>query len=188
MTAVLNQVTKYLDHRGWKYRIEPERSCIITGVVAEHVERFLIAIHVKDEGKVLSLVAPQLLAVKDHVHKEALLQTMLGIAWEVELLRWEYDPMDGEVRASINLILEDNPLTEQQFNRALEALIQLVDQVAMPRLQLVLATGTDPGIQGMEASANQLLERLNALIPEAELADLQAELACLQSSDAEHQG
>lgn len=156
MTAALEQVTNYLDCRGWKYQVEQEQSYIITGVVAEHVEQLLLVIHVKDDGELLSLIAPQLLVIKDHVHKGVLLQTLLAIAWDVKLLRWEYDPTDGEVRASINLILEDNPLTERQFNRSLEALIQCVDAVAMPRLQMVLATGTDPGLQDMEALMSQL--------------------------------
>jgi len=74
------------------------------------------------------------------------------------MLRLEYDPTDGEIRASIELPLEDAPLTDRQFNRCLEGLVHLVDQEAMPRLKAVLATGEDPGRRA-------LAQRLMADIP-----------------------
>jgi len=80
---------------------------------------------------------------------------MLAISWEVKMLRFEYDPTDGEVRASIELPIEDSLLTEGLFNRCLSGLIQLVDSLAMPRLNAVLATGVDPGRKNVAA---QLLD------------------------------
>lgn len=188
MAIVLNQVTDYLDRRGWRYHAEPERSHIITGVAAENVERFLIGIQLKDEGKVVSLVAPQLLMVKDHGYKREVLRCLLAIAWEVKLLRWEYDPRNGEIRASVCLLLEDTSLTERQFNRALGALIQMVDEVSMPRLKEVLATGIDPGRQGLQASLLEMLQQLQELIPSEDRAALQAELNRRMADETEYQG
>jgi hypothetical protein len=70
---------------------------------------------------------------------------MLSISWETKMLQWEYDPSDGEIRAIIEFPLEDSILTEKQFNRCLHGLIQLVDNVAIPRLAEVMKTGHDPG-------------------------------------------
>jgi hypothetical protein len=61
------------------------------------------------------------------------------------MLQWEYDPSDGEIRAIIEFPLEDSMLTERQFNRCLSGLIQIVDTIALPRLQEVMETGEDPG-------------------------------------------
>jgi hypothetical protein len=61
------------------------------------------------------------------------------------MLQWEYDPSDGEIRAIIEFPLEDALLTERQFNRCLYSLVQLVDELALPRLQMVMETGEDPG-------------------------------------------
>ncbi len=88
----------------------------------------------------------------------------------MKLLRFEYDPTDGEVRAAIELPLEDAPLTERLFDRCLSGLIQLVDQQAMPRIKTVLATGEDPGhkdltallAEGMPAEMMALLEQVLA--------------------------
>lgn len=146
MAANVQQIGKYLDNLGWEYRIDGEEDRIITGVEADNIEDFLIVVQLDEEGKFFRLFAPQVLSgIQEHPHKAAILQTMLSISWETKMLQWEYDPSDGEIRAIIEFPLEDSNLTEKQFNRCLTGLIQLVDSVAMPRLQAVMDTGSDPG-------------------------------------------
>lgn len=146
MAADLVQIANYLDNLGWDYRVDEEEERIITGVESDNVEDFLIVVQLDEDGKFFRLFAPQVLAeVQDHPHKAAILQTMLAISWETKMLQWEYDPSDGEIRAIIEFPLEDSILTEKQFNRCLSGLIQLVDNVAIPRLQAVMETGQDPG-------------------------------------------
>lgn len=146
MGANLEQIAKYLDNRGWKYKLEEETSRIITGVYADNVEDFLIVIQLDEDGEFFKLFAPQVISgVRNHPYKEAILQTMLSISWETKMLQWEYDPADGEIRAIIEFPLEDSILTEKQFNRCLHGLVQIVDEIAMPRLQYVMENGKDPG-------------------------------------------
>lgn len=150
MAATLEQIAHYLDERGWQYKVDEENSRIITGVAAENVENFLIVIQLDEEGEFFKLFAPQVLSdIQEHPHKDAILQAMLCISWETKMLQWEYDPTDGEIRAIIEFPLEDSLLTERQFNRCLSGLIQIVDDVAMPRLQHVMETGQDPGDEDM---------------------------------------
>ncbi|OUL21952.1 hypothetical protein BV372_30975 [Nostoc sp. T09] len=146
MGANLKQIAKYLDNLGWEYRFDDEEERIITGVEADNLEDFLIVVQLDEEGKFFRVFAPQVLAgVQEHPHKGAILQTMLAISWETKMLQWEYDPSDGEIRAIIEFPLEDSILTEKQFNRCLSGLIQIVDNIAMPRLKEVMETGLDPG-------------------------------------------
>jgi hypothetical protein len=146
MGANLKQIARYLDNLGWDYRCEDSADRIITGVEAENLEDLLIVIQLDEDGKFFRLFAPEVLSgVKNHPYKEIILQTMLAISWETKMLQWEYDPSDGEIRAMIEFPLEDSILTEQQFNRCLSGLIQVVDSIALPRLQGVMETGEDPG-------------------------------------------
>ncbi len=146
MATTLQQIAIYLDNAGWKYKLDEEGARILTGVYAENVENFLIVVQLDEEGEFFELFAPRILSgVKEHPHKSAILQTMLSISWETKMLQWEYDPSDGEIRAIIEFPLEDAELTEKQFNRCLHGLVQIVDELAMPRLQAVMATGEDPG-------------------------------------------
>jgi hypothetical protein len=146
MGATLRQIATYLDNAGWNYKLQEEESRILTGVQADYVENFLIVVQLDEDGEFFELFAPRVLSgVKDHPHKAAILQTMLSISWETKMLQWEYDPSDGEIRAIIEFPLEDSILTERQFNRCLHGLIQIVDEMAMPRLRAVMETGEDPG-------------------------------------------
>lgn len=158
MATTLSTLAHFLDRRNWRYQIDPGNERILTGVQAANVAQFLIVLQLSENGEFLQFQAPQMMQVADHVYKGVLLQTMAHIEYQVKLLRLEYDPADGEVRASISLPLEDAPLTERQFNRCLEALVQLVDQEAIPRLQTVLATGEDPG-------QRRQIEQLAAVVP-----------------------
>lgn len=146
MGATLEQIAGFLDNKDWKYRLDREESRILTGVYGENIEDFLIVIELDEDGEFFEIFAPRVLAgVKDHPHKTAILQTMLCISWETKMLQWEYDPSDGEIRAIIEFPLEDAILTERQFYRCLHSLVQLVDELALPRLQAVMETGEDPG-------------------------------------------
>ena len=150
MGVTLQQIAKYLDNQGWSYRLDEEADRIVTGVQAENVEDLLIVIQLDENGEFFRIFVPQVLGgVKDHPHKQAILQTMLSISWETKMLQWEYDPSDGEIRAIIEFPLEDSILTERQFNRCLAGLVQIVDSVAMPRLKGVMETGQDPAILDM---------------------------------------
>ncbi len=145
MGATLKQIADYLDNRGWTYDFEEENWRIITGVQAENLENFVIVVQLDEDGRFFKLFAPQVLSeIQDHPHRDAILQTMLCISWETKMLQWEYDPSDGEIRAIIEFPLEDSLMTEQQFNRCLTGLVQIVDEVAMPRLLEVMETGLDP--------------------------------------------
>ncbi|MGL5061518.1 MAG: hypothetical protein ACRC62_16205 [Microcoleus sp.] len=158
MATTLPFIAHCLEQRGWKYKFDADNSRIITGVKAENVENFIIFIQLSEDGEFVQFIAPQLLAVKDSVYKGILFQTMLAISWQVKMLRFEYDPTDGEIRASIELPIEDSQLTERLFDRCLSGLIQLVDLKAMPRLKAVLAAGIDPGPQD---AAAQLLDGIS---------------------------
>ncbi|HIK10129.1 MAG TPA: hypothetical protein IGS52_07660 [Oscillatoriaceae cyanobacterium M33_DOE_052] len=179
MATTLAQVASFLDQRGWRYRLEPEQDRILTGVQSEHVDDFMLVIQVQENGEYLSIFAPQILNLKNHIYKGVAFQTMLAIAWEVKLLRWEYDPSDGEVRTSVGVALEDAALTGRQFNRILSGLINLTER-GVERLKVVLATGNDPGGKTTEA---QIAAALMEMLPSEALAGLQAELERLQRGE-----
>jgi len=157
MATTLSQLASYLDRRDWRYQIDRDNQCIITGVKAQNLDHFIIILNLSENGEYLQCQAPQIFTLQDHIYKGPFLQTMATIQFQVKMLRLEYDPSDGEVRASIELPLEDSQLTQRQFDRALSGLIQLVDGHAVPRLKKVLATGNDPGQPSVEEQLVQAI-------------------------------
>lgn len=182
MAATLGQIARYLENRDWKYMFDPSEERIVTGVMAENLDKLLIFITLQENGEYLELAAPQLLqGVQEHIYKGILFQTLLAISWETKMLRWQYDRADGEVRASIGFPLEDSLLTESQFNRCLDGLIQLVDSTAMPRLKAVLEAGEDPAEKEM---GERLLLTLQEILPPGSLDMLSRAIAARQERGA----
>jgi hypothetical protein len=147
MTASLQQVRQHLARKDFKYREVADRNLIICPMESKYIDDLQIYIQIADRGNILQFQIPQILTVKNCVYKGLVFQTMLGLNYELNLVRFEYDPSDGEVRASIELPLEDSPLTDRQFDRCLRDLVGFVDLVAAPRLQQVMSTGIDPALK-----------------------------------------
>lgn len=145
MSINLNLLSNYLEQLQLAHKIQSQEGRIIAGFSTDNVGNLPIIISLSEEGEFLQFYAPGLLNVKNSVFKGVAFQTMAAISYEMKLLRFEYDPNDGEVRASIELPIEDGTITFKQFQRCLLGLVQLIDDKAMPRLKSVLATGEDPG-------------------------------------------
>ena len=146
MGTTLNQISAYLDQQNLKYRKQPDKSRILVEVDLKQEKDLLIVAQLDEDGRFFKLFAPEVLCgVKEHPYKGAILQTMLSISWETKMLQWEYDPFDGEIRAIIEFPLEDSALTAQQFYRCYKGLVEIVGSWALPRLNEVMQTGTDPG-------------------------------------------
>lgn len=158
MPTSVSQIACYLDQCGWKYEVDADQNSIVTGVKTDNGTKLLIVIHLAENGEFVHFYAPRLLKVKDHVFKGVLFQTLLAMSWEMKMLRFEYDTTDGEIRASIEIPIEDGSLTRTQFERCLIGLVHMVDVKAMPRMKQVLATGEDPGRQTL---AQEIVKDLN---------------------------
>ena len=161
MAITLIDLSQHLERRNWRYKIVAEQQAILTGLAGKNIPQISIALQLSEDGECLQFQALNLLSIKDSVFKGVAFQTLLSLNYQIKLLNFEYDPIDGEVRGVIEFPLEDGGLSDQQFDRCLDCLVLMVDRVAMPRLKEVLATGNDPGMKGM----GQLLAE--GLSPEA---------------------
>jgi hypothetical protein len=144
MSTTLDEIATYLSKHGLRYRIDPAKRQLFTAIAADNVSNFLIVVQLDEKGEFFKLFAPDLLpGIKEHRYQDLILQTLLNISWETKMLQWEYDPIDGEVRAMIEFPLEDAQLTERQFFRCLSGLVEMVDNFAMPRLKRVMQLDED---------------------------------------------
>ncbi|MEH2069941.1 MAG: hypothetical protein V7K47_17565 [Nostoc sp.] len=144
MAATLEQVASYLQQNDLKYEVDAENQRIITGFQTENVEDFLIVISLGEGREYLQMLAPQLLTNINDAHAPVLFKALLNLSLQTNMVRWGYDPMGREICATVELPLLDSILTEKQFELCLEALVMIVDEIAMPRLKNILDTGIDP--------------------------------------------
>lgn len=162
MSAKVKQITHYLDKRNWNYALQHKESIIYLAVRAKNIAAIDTVIALEDNGTHLRIVT-SLFKLGDSPYKCLCFQTLLNISLECRLVRWAYDPIDGEICASVELALENANLTENQFYYYLDSLLYVVDAVAIPRLQSVLERGVDPGVEEL---GMQLLENLESNLPD----------------------
>jgi hypothetical protein len=155
MTTTLAQVSRYLEQKELTHTVDEENRNIWVGFQTENVECFQLAINVSEEGEYLQFAVGVLGDVTEQqapiIHK-----ALLHVSLETNMVRWAYEPLARKVWATVDLLLMDNPLTEQVFYVHLEALVTIVDNIALPRLSGILNTGVDP--YDLELGERLLLE------------------------------
>lgn len=175
MTTILEKIAHFLKQQGIKYVLDSKNNQIITGTKSHCLEKLLIIISLEEEGNYLTICLPKLITnLKAHPYKGKVFETMLTIASQNKMLRWEYDPIVDQVNAKIEFPLEDSVLTEKQFDRCFYGIIELVDQVAMPRLQQVMITGVDPN---EEEIGERILLKLEEQLPQGYLSVIEQALS-----------
>lgn len=131
----------------------------------------IVFIKLDEEGGFIHFFEPQRYNIAGCKYKAEVFETLLVIQNETKMLQWEYDPSDGEIRACIELPLEDVALTKQLFIRCVLGLAKMMD-IYHARIKQVIETGVDAGPVDpkarMVAELEAMLARLKADEGEAE--------------------
>lgn len=137
MATNIDEVKKFLDEEGKKFREFGERNYIRTGFITENYtdvdgEKLChLVVAVEEDGEFLKIVAPKAYQFpKDasSYNKMALFQTLLQISWQTKMVQFEYDPDDGEVRAIIEFPIEDSTLTCKQLMRCIYGITGVLEK------------------------------------------------------------
>jgi len=89
---------------------------------------FIIA-RIEEDGEYFKLMAPNLYHYPpDGSNASEVFRILLGVCWRSKLIKYEYDERDGEIRAIVEFPLEDGALTQKQFMRCLNGLVQIIDE------------------------------------------------------------
>lgn len=125
----------------------------------------MVFIRLDENGEFIHFYEPQRYKYANGEHKEKVLETLLAIQWESKMLQWEYDPKDGEIRACIELPLEDAKLTKRQFLRVVKGLVQMMDHYH-ERIKHVMETGEDTSAADKKSATIAALEEMIAKLRE----------------------
>lgn len=184
MAINLEQLEAYLVEGGLKYRLCDE-GYLLTGFATRHYTGpggrpgVAIAIRIGEDGEHAEFTAPNLYSTRACDHPAALFEALLAITMRTKLIRFEYDPGDGEVRCSIEYAVEDGSLSKRQFERLLHCLPESIDRWD-PVIRAAMNTGhvnLEPVAGGgdhlarlaaIEASAGGI-DRLEQIVKQAKL-------------------
>lgn len=94
----------------------------------------------EEAGEYFKLIAPNLYKLPKESDNGAVFQALLMTSWKTKLVQYEYDELDGEVRAIVEFPLEDSPLTRRQLMRCVHGIVQIVDEYH-PVISRAIETG-----------------------------------------------
>jgi hypothetical protein len=166
--VTLELLKGYLERFGWhRYKAVDEPSekegIIYTGWrSSEAPEGYNMAIDPMVERNCLSFKVPKVLvAPRDTTPAERLAELLMAmgfINYRIILGKFAYDPRDGEVRFSVDVPIDENDLSYEQFQHCMGVAVTIVEEYA-PKLRAIVAG---------EKTAQQFLEE--ELGSEAEMA------------------
>jgi hypothetical protein len=107
---------------------------------AEGLPRLVILISLEEGGSLVRITCPRLYSYTGVRFKADLFQTCLMLNYWVKLIQMQFDDRDGELRAAVELPIEDAPLTLPQLARCLTDLAHFVDRFD-PMIRRTLKVG-----------------------------------------------
>lgn len=133
MATNLAQLRTFLDEYDLKYQANEENQVILIGFGLdperttfrdEDGDAFLrLVIRIHEEGEFISVFAPAAWNIEENLYKAAVFEAIASIQMKYKMLRFDYDPADGEIRPNIELPLEDSDLTSRQFHRLIHGVM-----------------------------------------------------------------
>jgi hypothetical protein len=99
-----------------------------------------IAVRLSETGQYLECLAPGLYDLGTCRHRDVVLRALMAIMQRTKMVRFDWDPADGEIRCSVECPLEDGSLTRRQFIRMLRALPEIIDDWD-PVIRAAMETG-----------------------------------------------
>lgn len=159
MAINLEQLEAYFVEAGLKYRLE-EEGHVLTGFATSTYESedgrhgVAVAVSVSEDGEFLEFTAPHLYDARRCCNRGVLFQVLLDITLRTKLVRFEHDPDDGEIRATVAYPVEDGGLTRRQFRRMLEAI-----PLAIDRWHPVIRLAIDEGVVDLAAGLEKASAR-----------------------------
>lgn len=138
MATSLEQLKSFLDEHDLEYEVVEDHDAIILGFGLDpesttfrdrdgdpHVR---VGIQLREEGEFLGVFCPQAWNVDGCAHKAAVFEALVTIQARYKMLRFDYDPNDGEIRPNLELVVEDGELTARQFHRMIEGLMLAIQK------------------------------------------------------------
>jgi hypothetical protein len=86
-----------------------------------------IVFKIEEEGRYLKVVVPNYFEINPNEKNYFFLKKLLKICWETKLVQFELNPKNGEVRAIIEVAVEDGTLTSTQIKRIVDTLLTVSD-------------------------------------------------------------
>ena len=86
-----------------------------------------IYITLEEQGRYLKVFSPRVYQVNE-AHRRNVFVALLHVSWLTQLIQWEFDIEDGEVRVIVEFPIEDGTITARQLCRVVRDMVGIVDK------------------------------------------------------------
>lgn len=146
MAYTLPQLRELLEAEGLRYYLIPDREGVMLTLNGEF-GKFQFMILLEADGEFLQFRSIEYLyCPKDHPNLHATLQVLGELNYRLRLLKFGWDPRDGEIAAYADLWMMDAEITPEMFSRMARAYMSIVDD-EYPGIEAAIESGVGPGDQ-----------------------------------------
>jgi hypothetical protein len=143
MTYTIPKIRELLDTEGLRYYLIPDREGVMLSLSGSH-GRFQFHILLEEEGEFLQFRSIEYLyCPKDHPNLDATLQVLGELNYRLRLMKFGWDPTDGEIAVYADLWIMDAEITDAQFSRMIQGYMSIVDE-KYPMIQEAIQSGVKP--------------------------------------------
>lgn len=127
MACTLQQLRTLLEGEGLRYYLIPDHEGVMI-VISGGESRYQFRILIEEDGQFLQFRSDTYLYCPvDHPNLGALLKVLGHENYRMRMVKYGWDPTDGEIAVYADLWLMDAELTQGQFGRMADAYISLLD-------------------------------------------------------------
>lgn len=147
MAYNLSRLRELLDAEELHYFLLPEREGVVLTLQGDN-GRFQFTILVEVDGEFLQFRSLEYLyCPKDHPNLHTTLQVLGELNYRLRLLKFGWDPQDGEIAVYADLWMMDAEITEEQFSRMAQSYMSIMDS-EYPGIKAAIDSGIEPEDSG----------------------------------------
>lgn len=145
MTMVLSELRELLEAEELRYYLIPDQDGVFLNMKGAN-NKYQFKILIELEGNFLQFRSMDYLhCPKDHPNLSPTLQVLGEINYRLRLLKFGWDPTDGEIAVFVDTWMMDATITQEMFNRMWNTFAQIMDD-EYPRLKAAIDDGV--GLEG----------------------------------------
>lgn len=143
MAYDVSRLRELLDAEELRYYLVPDREGVLLNVRGDNA-LFQILVLLEEEGTFLQFRSVEFMYCPvGHPNLDVTLQVLGQVNYQKRLLKFGWDPTDGEIAVYADLWIEDAEITQEQFSRMAHGYIAVIDD-AYPRVQAAIESGVGP--------------------------------------------
>jgi len=149
MAYTLPELRELLEAEGLRYYLIPDREGVMLTLSGSN-GRFQFLILLEEDGEFLQFRSIEYLSCPgDHPNLDATLRVLGELNYRLRLMKFGWDPRDGEIAAYVDLWIMDAEITNGQFGRMAQGFMSILDE-EFPRIKEAIDSGTGPGSEEVE--------------------------------------